>query len=76
MNAITLLNNPRVDAEKRIKQLYKRLDWVVDYKFSRFEIDWGRRYINPYIKVEKASRIIKELHKQISETKKILNSFK
>lgn len=72
---MTLHDNPRVDAEKRIKQLYKRLSTIVDYKFSRLSIQGNRMYINPYIKTDKASRIIKELHKQIRETDKILKSF-
>lgn len=70
-----LLNNPRVDAEKRIKQLYKRLDNIRTYKASWFISGENWVGINPYIKTSKASRIIKELHKQISETWKILKSF-
>jgi len=77
---VTLHDNPRVDAEKRIKQLYKRLDNICYYKASRIEIYYKdglacRIGIDPYIKVNKAGRIIKELHKQIRKTEKILKSF-
>lgn len=78
---MTLNDNPMVSAEKRRTLLLCRRDKLFAYKSLRVEIQYEkgvatRMLINPYIKTEKASKIIKTINKELASIDKFLSYFK
>lgn len=76
-----LNNNPRVSAEKRLKQLTGRRDGLIRYKSTRLSIEREggaavRMYINPYIKAGKAGKLIALINKEILKIEKYLRQWK
>lgn len=81
MSCFSLNNNPRVNAEKRLKQLHRRRDWIIAYKAGYHEIEYengiaARMYINPRIKARKAGELIARINKEIGVVQRFLSSFK
>ncbi len=76
-----LLNNPRVDIEKRIKQLEKRLIFLINYTrpgIIDFEDGVAVRFypmLMPGKKREKAQRLLKLVQKEFALKTKQLKSF-
>jgi hypothetical protein len=78
---MTLNDNPMVSAEKRRKLLLVRRSKLLAYQSLRIEIVYengvaARMLINPYIKTEKASKIIRIIDKELSSIDKTLKHFK
>lgn len=79
---MTLNDNPRVDAEKRQKQLYKRLYFVSRYNNPFTGIDYDengmpvRAYLNVHRnKMRQAQRLGAIIRKEIRKVEKFLHSF-
>lgn len=78
---MTLTDNPRVDIEKRIKQLYRRMHFVLVWR-GLGSIDYengvaARFYpsLMPRKKREQAGRMLRVIHKEINLKEKQLKSF-
>lgn len=79
---MTLNNNPRVTAEKRLALLRLRLQRVANYRWSRISVESDehgvaqRMFINPYVKTKKADRILAVYRKEARRLEKFVNGFK
>lgn len=78
---MTLNDNPMVSAEQRRKLLLGRRDKLIKYSNSRISIEYengmaARMFINPYIKSDKALKLISRVNKEIRKIEKFLNLFR
>lgn len=79
---MTLNDNPRVTAEKRLKTLRSRLQRLANYRWSRISVESDengvaqRMFIDPYVKTKKADRILERFGKEERRLEKFVNTFK
>lgn len=78
---MTLNDNPRVNAGKRLWQLIDRRGKLINYSNARLNIEYengvaARMFINPYIKSGKASKLIDRINKEITKIEKYLKQWK